>query len=183
MEADWEFQIGGDAPVIEAYWSGFVDLRAHPERAAELSECRELPGLADALVRLNASNSPVWTSKTDIFIPERVDPDEMDASADEVAYAIACYIDLLQRTDRPWNNPAEAEQACRELCAGLRQKQLECCRIDIVVRKAVEAGKNNLGATVYLTACGSTFIEAKDRLGKCLDFFAEAVIGSMIPGL
>lgn len=178
MEADWEFEIGGDAPVIAAHWSGFVDLRANPERVAKLSECRELPGLADALVRLNAANSPVWTSKTDVFIPEQVDPDEMDASGDEVAYAIACYIDMLQRTGRPWNDSAEAEQACRELCAGLRQKQLECCRIDIVVRKAAEADNNQLGATVYLTACGPTFIEAKWLLGKCLDVFAEAVVGS-----
>jgi hypothetical protein len=178
METDWEFEIGGDAPVIAPYWRGFVDLRAHPERAAEISECGELPGLANALVRLNAANSPVWTSKTDVFIPEQVDADEMDASVHEVAYAIACYIDLLQRTDRPWNDPAQAEQACRELCAGLRQKQLECCRIDIVVRKAAEADNNKLGATVYLTACGPTFIEAKDRLGKCLDVFAEAAVVS-----
>jgi hypothetical protein len=38
MEADWEFEVGGDAPVIEAPWPGFVDLRLHPERAWQLSE-------------------------------------------------------------------------------------------------------------------------------------------------
>lgn len=177
METDWEFEIGGNAPVIAAYWEGFVDLRANPERAAQLSESRELPGLANALVILNAPNSPVWTSKTDVFIPEQVDPDEMNASADDVAYATACYIDLLQRTDRPWNNPLKAEQACRELCAGLRQKRLECCRIDIVIRRAVAAGTNALGATVYLTACGPTLIAAKDRLGKCLCVFTDAIVG------
>src|SRR4051812_38986462 len=53
MEADWEFEIGGDAPVIEANWKGFVDLCAHPERVSELTECGELPALAEALVRLN----------------------------------------------------------------------------------------------------------------------------------
>ncbi len=32
MEADWEFEVGGDAPVIEAHWPGFVDLRQNPEQ-------------------------------------------------------------------------------------------------------------------------------------------------------
>ena len=27
MEADWEVEVGGGAPVIEAFWPGFVDLR------------------------------------------------------------------------------------------------------------------------------------------------------------
>ena len=31
MEADWEFEVGGDAPVIEALWAGFVDLRSQPD--------------------------------------------------------------------------------------------------------------------------------------------------------
>ena len=37
MEADWEFEVGGDAPVIEARWPGFVDLRRNPERAMEFA--------------------------------------------------------------------------------------------------------------------------------------------------
>jgi hypothetical protein len=178
MEADWEFEIGGNAPVIEAYWNGFIDLRAHPERIAELSECQELPGLADALVRLNAANSPVWTSKTDVFTPEQIDKDEMDASAIEADHAIACYIDILQRTEQPWHNPAKAEQACSKLCAIFRQKQLGCCRIDIVVRRAVAADTNALGATVYLVACGPTLSEAKQRLQMCLAIFTEVIVGS-----
>ena len=38
MEADWEFEVGGDAPVIEACWEGFIDLRKTPERARQLPE-------------------------------------------------------------------------------------------------------------------------------------------------
>jgi hypothetical protein len=35
LEADWEFEVGGDAPVIDALWPGFVDLRlpSRPEIA------------------------------------------------------------------------------------------------------------------------------------------------------
>jgi hypothetical protein len=70
MEADWEFEVGGDAtvpeaPIIDACWSGFVDLQSAPERARLLPEASQFPALADALVKLNGVGSPVWTSKCD----------------------------------------------------------------------------------------------------------------------
>ena len=38
MEADYEVEAGGEAPVIEALWPGFVDLRLQPERIGEIQE-------------------------------------------------------------------------------------------------------------------------------------------------
>ena len=46
MEADWEVEIGGDAPVIEAQWPGLVDLRANPERICEIAEASAFPPLS-----------------------------------------------------------------------------------------------------------------------------------------
>lgn len=175
MEADWELEIGGDAPVIEAYWSGFADLRTNPERVSELDECRELPGLANALVRLNAVDSAVWTCKTDVFAPERIDADEMEASREDAVHAISCYVDMLFRSDRIWDSLAKAERDCETLCAALRAKALTRCRVDIVIRKAMRGDREELGATVYLTACGRTLSDAKDRLGECLADFSEVV--------
>jgi hypothetical protein len=177
MEADWEFEIGGDAPIIEAYWSGFVDLRGVPERAAELTECRDLPGLSDTLVRLNEAESPVWTSKVDVFTPERIDPDEMEASEGEADCALACYIDLLPRPERSWDDSLMAERACRQICACLREESLRCCRIDVVIRRALVADRACLGATVYFAACGRTLEEAKIGLGECLEIFVRTMDG------
>lgn len=176
MEADWEFEIGGNAPTIEAHWSGFVNLRENPERAFELSECRELPQLTDALITLNTSDSPVWTSKSDVFTPERTDPDEMAASPDEAAQAIACYIDLLPRSDQAWDSPSKVEQHCRRICANLRAITLSRCRVDFVVRRAVVAGACDLGITLYLTACGSTRANARERLADCLGSVGEVIV-------
>jgi len=177
MEADWEFDIGGDAPVIDAHWTGFVDLRAAPNRAGNLPEARQLPGLADALVRLNAANSPVWTSKTDVFMPEQIDPDEVDAADAEAAHAIACYVDILRRCDRQWDSPLKAEVACRELCARLGDMPLRRCRVDVVVRRAhIGPDPSDLGVTAYLTACGETESEAKSRLAECLLLFSQAIV-------
>ncbi len=177
MEADWEFEVGGDAPVIEAHWPGFVDLRAHPHQAGELTEARQLPCLADALARLNASNSPVWTSKTDVFDPGLFDADELDATREEAQHAIACYVDLIVHSGQQWSSPPEAERYCRTLCGQLRRMPLRCCRVDVVVRRAlIEPQRHDLGATAYFTACGRSDGDARARLGECLAAFTAAIV-------
>lgn len=177
MEADWEFEVGGDAPVIEAYWPGFIDLRADPKRASDLTEARHLPALVEALTRMNAMNSPVWTCKTDVFLPGQIDPDELDAPAAEASHAIACYIDLLMRSNLHSGVPFEAERACKELCNRLREITLRRCRVDLVVRRAlIEPDVDKLGITAYLTACGLSESDAKARLGECLSLFSESIV-------
>jgi hypothetical protein len=46
LEADWEVEIGSEAPVIDACWSGFVDLSSAPERASQLTEAIDFPAIA-----------------------------------------------------------------------------------------------------------------------------------------
>ena len=168
-------EIGGDAPVIEAYWPGFVNLRDEPWRVNEIAETQALPGLAEALIRLNGSKSPIWTCKTDVFEPDTVDPDEHSATNDETKFAIAAYIDVLMRSDQIWDFPSKAEQDCRKLCSGLHEVPLRCCRVDIVIRRSLVATVNDLGVTIYLTGCGATFKDAKDRLAECLGAVARVI--------
>lgn len=179
MEADWEVEIGGDAPVIEAHWPGFVDLRMAPNRAAELTETRQLPGLTAALTLLNSHDSPVWTSKTDVFVPDAIDRDELDADAASAGHRLACYVDVLPRGDRQWATPAMAVSDCKQICGSLREIALRCCRVDLVVRRAVVArDKDDHGITAYLSACGATEGEAKATLMKCLEAFAQTMAPS-----
>jgi len=114
MEADWEVEIGGDSPVIDACWDGFVDLRSNPNGARELPEAINLPALAEALIHLNGQQSPVWTAKCDAWpIPNAsdLDPDELSATSAEAAHGWACYIDLLPRNGS-WP-PSVAEKSLR----------------------------------------------------------------------
>ena len=168
-------EIGGDAPMIDAHWRGLVNLRSEPDRVSEIAETAMLPGLADALTRLNSARSPAWTSKADVFVPDELDPDELSATSEEAKFAIACYIDLLMRSDHVWDSPMKAEQTCREICARLREIPLRCCRVDLVVRRAQVAAGNDLGATVYLTGCGPTLKEGRERLGQCVEAFAAVI--------
>jgi len=181
MEADWEVELGGGAPAIEAQWPGFVDLRLHPERAWQFSEAAHLPALAEALANLNALTSPFWTSKCDLWQVvdlAEFDPDELDAPAGCSAHAIACYIDLLPKGGRQWTLPAEAAAACKRVCSLLRAVPLRCCRVDLVVRRALIApGQKELGITAYLTACGPSSAEAAQTLEVALAAFARVLRG------
>jgi hypothetical protein len=179
MEADWEFEIGGDAPEIEARWPGFVDLRLHPEHAVNLPESAAFPLIAHTLAALNAPASPVWTSKCDIWPvvePGGFDPDELDAAPGLAAHAVACYIDLLPKSDQQWSQPAKAVADCKALCVRLRAVQLRCCRVDLVIRRAVVApDHNDLGVTAYFIGCGASEREARAGLEAALHAFAETV--------
>lgn len=176
MEADWEVQIGGEAPVIDTQWEGFVDLQTRPDRARSLAENGQLPGLAEVLIRLNAVESPVWTSKCDVWSVSEFDPYELDASPDVPFCGIACYIDILHRGEQSWSDLDNVETACEAICARLRAIPFRCCRVDLVVRRAhIEGDKDDLGITAYLTSCGVTEGDAKSVLVRVLYVFADAL--------
>jgi len=183
LEADWGFEVGGDAPVIDALWPGFIDLRWTPQRANDmrariisLPESAQLPGLATTLEMLNAENSPVWTSKCD-FWPDlqadEFDPDELDAPAGHFAHASGCYIDLLPKGDLQWTIPQTAAASCSQLCVGMHAIALRCCRLDLVVRRSLIVPYHmDFGITAYFTACGSTGGNAVQTLEEALAAFA-----------
>ena len=184
MEADWEFEVGGDAPVIEACWPGFVDLRWTPkgahrlaERVRSLPEVKQLPALAAILEGLNSQQSSVWTSKCDfwpVLGPDEFDGDELDAPAGCSEHAVGCYIDLLPKSDQQWPFPGMIEAACKRLCANLRAVPLRCCRVDLVIRRAqIALDLMDTGITAYITACGTTAGNAQAALEAAMAAFAD----------
>ena len=184
MEADWEFEVGPDAaglaaPVIDALWPGFVDLRRAPERAWHLPEAAQLPALAEALAKLNAAASPFWTSKCDFWQrleADELDAGELDATPGCIAHAMGCYIDLLPREDQGWAQPAIAEAVCKRVCSLLRAVPLGCSRADLVIRRAfITADRMDLGITAYLTSCGPSTAEAERKLAAALTALTDAL--------
>jgi hypothetical protein len=171
MEADWEIEIGGGAPVIEALWPGFIDLHIHPELIIEIAEAAACAPLASLLLALNAPESPVWTSKCDLWEPE--------------PGALASYIDLLPRAGLVFAEWQQAELFCREYVARLDRIVFPECRqetrcdrdpgaggdrgagysIDLVIREAVAGEVGGFGITAYLGAKVSTLADASaDRM-------------------
>jgi hypothetical protein len=179
MEADCEFEVGGDAPVIDTLWPGFVDLRRTPEQARHLPEAAQLPALAEALAKLNAAASPVWTCKCD-FWPrlkaDELDAGELDAPPGCIAHAMGCYIDLLPRDGQQWAQPAIAAAVCKRVCSLLHAVPLGYSRIDLIIRRAfITADRMDLGITAYLTSCGSSSAEAERTLAAALMALTDAL--------
>ena len=179
MEADWAVEIGGDAPIIDSTWKDLIDLRHHPDRALHLSEAVQVPALAKTLIQLNADSSAVWTSKCDVWAivdPAEIDLDELDANASEAAHAIGCYIDLLPRNNAEWADIDRVVAACKKACATLRAASLRCCRIDLVIRRAIiAADEDELGVTAYLASCGTSIMNATHTLETALEMLTYAI--------
>jgi hypothetical protein len=174
MLMDWEIEIGSaassgvstEAPIIDAAWPGFVDLRKEPTRAAEFDECRAWPELIAPLIALNSTVSLLWTSKCDAWIIDNFAAEDRDeyAASDEDTHAVACYIDLLD-----WPDHNAAIELCRKLKVQLAAIDLTSSRVDLVVRRALLAGnREGLGITAYTAGCGPTQAQARAQLASAL---------------
>lgn len=177
MEADWEVEIGGDAPVIDGAWSESIDLRTAPERVGEIAEAAAIPAMAAALVQLNGPDSPVYSTKCDVWIPDSVDPDELNAAPEDARTAIACYVDLLS-SSRAWQQLSEVESFCRMAVACLHVSPVKRARADLVIRSAYLPSEDKaFGITAYLLGSGPERSSAETALGEALQAFADAVFG------
>lgn len=183
MEADWEIEISADAPVIDAYWPGFVDLRANPDAIASLQEVQQFPQLGSILLRINnptlarTLSNPVlfWTAKCDLWTPESIDPDEMEASLAESVVAHACYIDLIPENDTLFASLPSLEPHARRIVAHLRATPVHCSRIDLILRQAITSDCCGFGITAYTTVCGPSAAAAEQTLEAALDALVGAI--------
>ena len=177
MECDWEFDIGADAPVIDALWPGLVDLRAEPGRVQSLPEAAELPALADALVMLNGPESGVWTSKCDLWTEQEFDRDELDAGAADAMFSLACYIDVLPASVSDWATADDVGDWTRRARDAMRLAPLRNCRIDLVIRAAHLRNEGfDFGVTAYAIGCGASPEQSADALSKALLVFTQSVV-------
>ena len=201
MEADWEVEIGPDAPVIEARWQGFLDLRQAQGEAGRISadvtfdtirdaiaEARELPALAQALLLLNRneeatialSGEPqhglarVYTSKCDVWATGGWDEDEMNAPSGHGAAGSACYLDLLPRHGDVFRDLAAAEAWARQAAGRLKHVVCASSRVDLVIRRAL-GPQDGLGVTAYVVGCGQDALESRDALSRALIAFAKTI--------
>lgn len=184
MEADWEVEIGGGAPVIDAHWPGFIDLRAFPDRISEIAEAREFQPLANLLLRLNSNRSPLWTSKCDMWRPAEG--------------RLACYIDLLPRDGSVFAEWKQAEAFCRDLIVRLRTAaspasstvplgQLHFVNdhteglegsATLVIREALLEDSQGFGITAYFSTDKTDLADAEKALVGAMEAFADSVDGA-----
>jgi hypothetical protein len=173
MEADWEVEVGGGAPVIDALWAGFIDLRRQPERIGEIAEAEKFPALGPLLQWLNSPGSPVWTAKCDLWEPVETG----EATEDDLPAALAIYVDLLPCAGSVFSQWQQAEAFCRKWVARLAQLTMADCSVELVVRQAVAGLAEGFGVTAYVSAEGHDRSGAAETLSLALVAFADAIPG------
>lgn len=181
MEADWEVEVGGSAPVIEAHWPGFVDLRAQPSCISDIVEAKAFPPMADLLRALNSGGSPVWTSKCDVWVPE--------------PGALACYVDLLPHRGGVFAEWERAEAFCRVLVKRIMPRALPmgetqsgrhpiviarnvsgpAATITLVVRRAVTEQSEGFGVTAYFSADAQSSPDEALAVAAAMAAFSDAL--------
>jgi hypothetical protein len=174
MEADWEVEVGGGAPVVEARWTGFVDLRGNPERITEIAEAAAFPALGSLLLSLNKAESPVWTAKCDLWEPEL---EALGGDTDAgVNAALACYVDVLPRDGEVFTTLEQAEEFCRNWVGRLHGASALRGRVDLIVRQAFANEVEGFGVCAYLTGAGADRAAAARALEVALDMLAGAIL-------
>jgi len=180
MQADWEVEIGGGAPVIDALWPGFINLRRNPERITEIQEAAAFPPLAALLLALNSPQSPLWTAKCDLWQPEPGSLPEPDSDPDP-AFALACYVDLLPAQTQVFAQWQSAEHLCREWVALLASVAAPHAQVELIVRQAIAAELDGFAITAYLAASGPDESAAADHLAVAMSAFVRALPAALPP--
>jgi hypothetical protein len=178
VEADWSVEIGAGLAVIEADWPGFVDVRRHPFRLAEIAEANAYPALRDVLIELNDPFSRMFSVKSDVWALEtgEIDADEFGCTVSETRAGLASYVDLVLLDDLLFSAFAWHERWVRAATDRLHVLELSGGRVELVVRVAVVGGREGFGVTLYAAGCGVDTQAARRAWQQVLSASAAATI-------
>ena len=178
MEADWAAEIGPRLDRIDAAWRGFIDLRRDPHAVDSVSEAASVPALRDALGLLNSSDSPVFTSKCDLWslASDELDPFEYDFRPGEASIGFASYIDLVARDPGLFASFDLHESWVRAAALRLRELPVASGRADLVIRAALDCEAAGFGVTLYAAGCGRDAASAQTAWEAILRAAVEATM-------
>ncbi len=189
MLAEWSAACGADDPAMVVPWSGpsdsggtvcFLDLRAEPFDLAEVAEAEQYPSLRRALRSLNATRSPVFTSKCDVWTlsPEEGGEKleslrlELDLDDDNVAFGLSSYIDILWRERSVFASAHIASERLARLTRRAARLPHNEAAFEAILRPAVvdtRAPLEGFGASLYVTAVAGDPETALRRWEAALD--------------
>lgn len=170
MEADWAVEVGGGAARIEADWAGLVNLRKDAALVDRIAEAGAHRPLRAALLEMNRADSPVFTSKCDVWelAAEAIDPREFECVPEEARAGLASYIDGIARGAEMFASFEAHEAWVRRVTLALRAAPMRRGRVDLVVRAARMNGADGFGVTIYAAGCGVDSPAAEAAWGEIL---------------
>lgn len=138
MDADYNVDLGPDAPALELPWSDpggrvqYINLRRHPERLAELPEPAEYAALHDLLRAVNAPQSPWQSAKCDVWSESA----GCCVNFYEAAWGHGCYVDLVLAEATPRRDDLAAHEAfAYRLAQTLEENDEIKASVEITIRR------------------------------------------------
>ncbi len=169
MEADWSVELGGDAPVIDQGWPGWIDICQDPSRIARLDEVNTFPPLGKALRWVLESNCGMLPTKCDFWTREElVNACEYDADSGTNSTTANCFVDLMPQAATHWMHLASAEHWAEATVKKLQGIPCRNSRVEVVLRQAFKNDLSFLGVSLYISACGISTTQAMSTLTSAL---------------
>ena len=181
MEADWSVEIGGDAPVIDRDWPGWVDLQGNPDAVESLPEVCAFPPLGQMLHAMLQRCTSLEPTKCDAWMEGPADPWEFDSEPENSVCVAACYLDLLPLHLARWNAFAEVEEWVRAMTHQLGSRVCRNARVELVVREASTLQDSGYGVAIYLAGCGASELAARTALEEVMQVATEVLCRAQMP--
>ena len=168
MLTDWSALCSPEDPLLVVPWSdpagklSWVDLRANPYDFDLIPEAVQYPALLQALRALNATRSPVFTAKCDVWslaeeelanIHLEMGIEEADSRA-----GIGSYIDLVWRERSTFASAAQQQQWIGRLLRLAVSLEHPTAAVECILRPALldfEQPQEGYAVSLYVKALGS----------------------------
>jgi hypothetical protein len=181
MLTDWSALCSPEDPVLVVPWTdsarsvSFVDLRSDPYNFDAIPEALHHPPLLQALRALNATRSPVFTAKCDVWKIEQESLAalqlELDAEIDDSLVGIASYTDLIFRDKTIFTSAAHQQQWITRLLRLAAPLYHPAAALECVLRPAfldLETPQEGYAVSFYVKAIGVDDTSAAEAWGSAL---------------
>ncbi|MGC9292806.1 MAG: hypothetical protein ACP5EP_08780 [Acidobacteriaceae bacterium] len=200
MDADWSVECGADGPLVVIPWRNatgtlaYIDLRRFPGAICEIPEAVQWPTLAEALLRWNQTESPIFTAKCDVWAYPAGLFDAEDLPG--FAFAQGCYIDLVPNAPEIFASFPAAEAQLRRWTGAAHALAGTDARCEWTLRRALLAEADNLpvpppggtykegfATTLYVWGYGPSPETAATAWGRALEGLIGPVLDCFGPSI
>ena len=164
--------------------SEFIDLRANPYDLYLLAEAERYPPLMQALRSLNATRSPVFTAKCDVWSMDSAEREDLRLHLDlqhaDSNSGYASYIDTVWRDRSIFTSRHRHEQILDRLVRVGLSVQAPLSALECVLRPAViDFGETWEGyaVTIYIKAVGADEDHSLDEWGRTMGEVVKVLRG------
>lgn len=162
----------------------FVDLRSNPYDFDAVPEAVQHPALLQALRALNATRSPVFTAKCDVW---NISPGELDSFRLELdienadsRVGIASYIDLIWSDKSTFASSAQQRQWIARFLRLASALQHPAAAVECVLRPALldfDTPQEGFAVSLYVKAVGADEVHALNSWGAALSDVVRLIRG------